>query len=182
MLIAVCLFIGLSLLLASTSSDELLLAVGAENAYFIMFVLAVVGGLTTFTGVPYHFILMSFAAGGLNPVLLGVTTAGGVMIGDSASYFLGKQGEQVLPTRFKTALESVGYYLHKYPRAVTPFLLVYGTISPFSNDFIMISTGLVQYSYWRVIIPLSIGNTFYNIGLALIGYYAFDSFQAFFSL
>lgn len=180
LLIPLLVIVLVSITLLWYSPDELLALIGVRNAYLVMFVLAMIGGMSTFTGVPYHFILMSFAAGGMSPLALGTITALGVMLGDSTSYLIGKHGGELLPKRFEKPLTKLAAFLSTRPRFVTPFLVLYGAFSPLSNDFIVISMGLIRYSYWKVIVPLTVGNIFYNVGLAYIGYYAFEQVQGLF--
>lgn len=139
-----------------------------------MFVLGALGGLTTFSGVPYHLVLMSLAAGGLNPIALGVVTALGVMLGDSTMFLMSKKVAHVLPVSIRHSLSRLSLWLDKWPVLLTPALVLYGTFSPFSNDFIVASLSLLKYSYRRIIIPLAIGNILFNIGLAYIGIYGYD--------
>ncbi len=172
--IVVGIFIAISILLATYSSEEILSVIGVENAYLLMFILAALGGMSTFTGIPYHFILMSFAASGINPFFLGLITALGVMLGDSMTYFLGHQSSDILPKRFKKPLAKISTFLVRHPKFMYPFLITYGAVSPFSNDFIVISMGMIRYSYWKIMIPLTLGNIFFNIALAYLGYFAFN--------
>lgn len=167
-----------SLTLGVISPEKIIGFVGTSNSYLLMFILAVIGGISTFTGVPYHFILMGLAAGGLNPLLLGFVTAIGVMIGDSTSYLIGKHSSHLLPGKLKKPLEKISLFLLKRPALVSPTLIIYGTLSPFSNDFIVISMGLIGYSYFKVILPLTLGNILYNIGLAYLGLYHFETIQS----
>ncbi|MEO8580948.1 MAG: VTT domain-containing protein [Patescibacteria group bacterium] len=179
-IITILFFLSISFGLSFFSSDQILGYIGIQNAYLLMFVLAIIGGMSTFTGIPYHFILMSLAASGLNPLLLGMVTAFGVMLGDTTSYMLGKQSSKILPKRFEKPLNQLASWLASHPKLITPSLILYGAFSPFSNDFIVISMGLIRYPYKKLIPPLTIGNIFYNVALAYLGFYAFDSIQAWF--
>ncbi|MCK0121586.1 hypothetical protein MWU61_13625 [Loktanella sp. F6476L] len=168
-------YLAISIAVASFPADDLIDAVGATNAYVVMFALGMIGGFTTFTGIPYHLVLMSLAAGGLNPVVLGISTAMGVMLGDSTMYLIGRTVKSSLPPRVEATMEHLSERLARHPRLVTPALFVYGTVSPFSNDFVVGSLSIIGYNYWRIIVPLAIGNTFYNIALAYLGLYAYDA-------
>src|SRR3989344_4173968 len=90
-------FIGCSFLLYYSSPEKLIEFIGVENAYFFIFILALIGGITTFSGIPYHLVLVTLAAGGLNTGLLGFSAAVGVILGDSTSYFVGHQGRVIIP-------------------------------------------------------------------------------------
>lgn len=173
MLIAI--YLTISIGLASFPVDTLIDTLGSSNAYLLMFFLGILGGFTTFTGIPYHLILMSLAAGGLNPVVLGVCTAIGVMLGDSTMFLIGTKVKDTLSPRLQATLDRLSAYLSMHPKLVAPALVGYGTFSPFSNDFIVASLSMMGYTYWRTIIPLTIGNIFYNIALAYLGLYAYEA-------
>ncbi len=176
--LVIVVFIAISVALALIPASTIVKTVGSDNAYLLMFVLGGIGGLTTFSGIPYHVILMSFAAGGINPILLGGSTALGVMVGDSTTYLISKRVGDTVPLSLKHWLDRVARFLDQRPRLLTPLLILYGTVSPFSNDFIVASLTLTGHSYWRIILPLAIGNTIFNIGLAYLGLYAYDSIMA----
>ena len=171
----ICVYLAISFTLASFPADTIIDKVGSDNAYVLMFALGMIGGFTTFTGIPYHFVLMSLAVGGLDPVALGVCTAVGVMLGDSTMFLIGKQVKDSLPPRVVATIDHFPEYLLKHPRFVTPALVAYGTVSPFSNDFVVASLSMGGYGYWRTILPLTVGNIFYNIALAYLGLYAYDT-------
>jgi membrane protein YqaA with SNARE-associated domain len=173
--LAVTVFISIGLVFATISTDTIIAYVGIERAPLLMFLLGMIGGLSTFTGIPYHLVLMGLAAGGATPWLLGIATASGVMVGDSTTYLFSRQAKKGVSGRVKRWLDSVAHVLARHPRLLTPGLILYGTISPFSNDFIVASLTLMGFSYRRIIIPLTIGNMLYNIALAYLGFYFYDS-------
>lgn len=178
--VIIVIYLGISLALASFPADTLIDALGSNNAYLLMFALGMLGGFTTFTGIPYHLVLMSLAAGGLNPIGLGICTAVGVMLGDSTMYLIGTKVKDSLSPRLRATIDQFSQYLLRHPKLVAPALVTYGAVSPFSNDFVVASLSMVGYSYWRTIIPLTIGNTMYNIALAYLGLYAYDTIMAWF--
>lgn len=171
----VSIYLAISIALASFPAEDLIDAVGANNAYLVMFALGMIGGFTTFTGIPYHLVLMSLAAGGLNPIALGISTAMGVMLGDSTMYLIGSKVRSSLPPRVAATIEHLSDRLAHHPRLVTPALIAYGAVSPFSNDFVVASLSMIGYNFWRTIIPLAMGNVLYNIALAYLGLYAYDA-------
>lgn len=172
--------ITMSTFFAIYSPDYLIKLIGVNNAYIIMFVLSFAGGLSTFSGVPYHLVLIAFAAGGLNPWMLGISTALGVMIGDSTSYYIGYEGRKIMPNTIQRFFQRLIDLLLKR-RKLLPFVfLFYGSFIPFSNDFIVISMGYAKYPFWGVMIPLGIGNIIFNTGLALLAIYAYNFLQYFY--
>lgn len=166
--------LSFSLLFYFSSPAKLISFIGVQNSYLLIFLLAFVGGLTTFSGVPYHLVLISLASGGSNPLLLGTATALGVMLGDSTSYLIGSQGREIIPPKIQIWLNKLYTYGSKYPKLMPLFFLAYGSLSPFSNDFIVISAGLVKYPYKKVMIPLALGNLIFNISLAYLAAYGYS--------
>lgn len=175
-------FISISVFFYYSSSEKLILYIGVENAYILMFFLALWGGLTTFSGVPYHAVLVLLASGGLNPLILGVSTAVGVTLGDTTSYYVGYSGGSVVPQRVQKVLQKFCDFCLARPRLTPIMFFLYGSFVPFSNDFIVISMGLARYPFWRTMIPLSLGNLIFNISLAYIALYAYDFIKGIFLL
>jgi len=167
-------FVGCSFFLYYSSPENLIEFIGVENVYFFIFILALIGGMTTFSGIPYHLVLVTLAIGDLNPILLGVSAAAGVTLGDSTSYFVGHQGRVIIPQGIQKILGKISAFGLKHPRLLPLFFFLYGSFVPFSNDFIVISMGLARYPFWRVMIPLGAGNLIFNISLAFLASYAYD--------
>lgn len=161
------------------SPDTLIAYIGVSNAYFLIFILALIGGLTTFSGVPYHFVLIALATGGMNPWLLGLTTGFGVILGDSTSYYIGYRGREILSDKIHAFLGRIMEKAMRYPKLLPFFFLLYASFIPLSNDFLVISSGLAKYPFWKVIVPLAIGNIFFNTMLALFAAWGFGFVTAF---
>jgi membrane protein YqaA with SNARE-associated domain len=171
------LFVGATVFLYDYYSfppDELLNALGISNAYAIMFALSFFGGRAIFSGIPYHAILIVFASGGLNPLLLGIVAATGVMAGDTAAYYLGYAGRTAIPEDMQTILRKVFSFCAAHPKLSPLAFFLYGSLVPFSNDFIAVSMGLARYSFWKVMIPLGLGNLVFNVSLAYISIYGYE--------
>ena len=148
------------------SSEYIVSKIGLENAYGLMFVFSMISGLTTFNTVPYYSLLLVLATAGLNPLFLGLASAGGVMAGDTFSYMLGKQGSTVLPARFLKYVEILKTYAEHNEKKFLLICFLYGSLSPLSNDFITISAGMAKIKYWKVMLPLALGTVVFNVGLA----------------
>jgi len=171
----ILLFISMSFYFyAYSSPEEMISFIGVKNAYSLIFVLAFLGGMTTFSGIPYHLVLITLATGGLNPLFLGLSTATGVMLGDSTSYYVGYQGSVIIPGALQKILMIIRNFGLKHPKILPLFFFLYGSLSPFSNDFIVISMGLSQYPFWRVMVPLGLGNLVFNISLAYLATQAYN--------
>ena len=151
--------------------------IGTKNAYLLMYTMATLGGLTTFNTIPYFSIILVLATAGVNPILLGLSSAFGVMTGDSFSYLTGKQGATLIPGRLYQLFTKIHELATRHPKSFPFVCFVYGCISPLSNDFITIPAGMAKIPYWRVMLPLGMGNIIFNITFAYLCLYAYDWVQ-----
>lgn len=148
--------------------------IGLENAYLLMFVVALLGGLTTFNTVPYYSVLLMLAVAGLNPLLLGLFSACGVMCGDSISYLVGRQGAVIVPRRLHALFGRIRVVATNHPRIFPLVCFLYGSLSPLSNDFITVPAGLARIPYLKTMVPLALGNIVFNVTLAYLAVYAYE--------
>ncbi len=160
--------------------EDLLTFVGIENAYLLMFTVSLLGGLTTLNTVPYYSILILLVGAGLSPLLVGCASAGGVMVGDSVSYFVGHQGARAVPLWLRGAFASIHTLVVKHPRWFPVVCFVYGSLSPLSNDLLTIPAGMARIPYVRVMIPLALGNLVFNIALAYLAVHGLEWIQSLF--
>lgn len=166
--------VGLSLLFVSIPSDTLIGYVGTENGYLLMYLIAFMGSITTFAGIPYPLFLINLVAGGFSPIFMGLVSAAGVSTADSFTFFATKKGGALLSEKLYHSFARIAVHIENHPAILTPGLMLYGVVSPLSNDFAVISLSLMQYRYIRVVLPLAVGNVAYNIGIAYLGAYAYS--------
>ena len=180
-LIPIALFLTISIIVnIYISPEQIINTIGVNNAYLLIFFLAFMGGVSTFSSVPYHLVVASMAAGGLNPFILGSSAASGVMLGDSTSYYLGHRGKEYIPMRFEKFFSRLRALITHHSRIFPLFCFLYGTFIPFSNDFITITAGLMRFPFWKVIIPLGIGNLIFNTSVALLATNSYEFLMKFF--
>lgn len=168
-------FISLSLFFYFFASPERIITIlGVTNAYLLIFILAFLGGLTTFSSIPYHLVLITLAAGGLNAWLLGFAAATGVMLGDSTSYMIGYHGGRISPRHVQRFFQRIYHLAHVHSRIFPVVCFLYGTLVPLSNDVITMSAGAARYPFWRVMVPLGLGNIVFNVIVAVMARYAYN--------
>lgn len=148
------------------SPEQIVNAVGVENSYVFMFLIALLWGLSFFSGVPYPAILLTFALGGLDPLLLGVSAAMWVMIGDSTTYFLWRKSDIVFPKHLQNGIDKILWMYDRYPNYIPLLFFIYGVCIPLPNDIITFSAWLKKYSFFKSVLPLWIGNVIFCIVLA----------------
>lgn len=174
-LVIVLLIIGWSILLYYIGPEEIINAIGLENGYLLVFIAGLLGGTSIFFPFPYYLFVLTFGAAGLNPYLLGLLTAGGIIIGECTSYFVGHSTHYLLPTGIEKRMHSLNQWLIRKPKFfVFLILFLWASLIPIPNDFFLVPLGLIRYPFWRVIIPLGLGSIVFNIILALTGNYGFS--------
>lgn len=172
-------FVVVSTFFYFVSPEDAIAAFGVDNSYIFLFLLAFFSGLLAFSGIPYHWVLIAFAVGGLDPFLLGIAAATGVIIGDSTSYLVGYYGHHVVPDKLRQPIKRLSSFMYRYPRLVPAFFFVYGSIAPFSNDLVGITMGVARYPFWRVMVPLGLGNLVFNVTIAYLALYAYPIIETF---
>ena len=154
---------------------EIVEFLGINNGYLLTFFAALLGGTSIFIPFPYHLLIFTLAAGGLNPFLLGILAGAGIFIGDSTSYFIGYTGREIVTGKPAVLFKRFHDWAMKKPKWVLPiFLFLYSSIIPTPNDLLVIPLGIARYPYAKVIIPLLFGSIVFNTLLAFAGLYGFE--------
>lgn len=149
--------------------EEIVSTLGTRNGYLVAFIIAFLGGLSLFIVVPYYLAVATLAAGGLHPVILGITAGLGVILGDTTSYLVGYHGQTFLPAFVQRIFKIFSEWVYILPRgALSIILFLYGSSVPFPNDIVTVPLGLARYPYWRMVIPLGAGNIVFNTVIAFL--------------
>ena len=155
-------------------TEALFKIIGTANSYLMMFVIAFLGGMTTFNFIPYYSVIFLLVSAGLNPFFVGLCSAIGVICGDTFSYYMGYSGGKVIPEKYKNFFYRVSAFAEKHPKLFLVLCFIYGCVSPLSNDFITIPAGISKIPFKQVLAPLFFGNLGFNISLAYLVLYAYD--------
>lgn len=170
-LIVLILIISWSIIIYYMSPEQIIRLIGLNNGYAITFIGGVLGGTSLFFPFPNYLIVLTFGAAGLNPWLLAGIATAGVIIGESTSYIVGRASNSLLSTRWSERAHRLKKRLTTTKSWRIFILLILIGIVPIPNDYILVPLGLMRYPFWKAIIPLGIGNLFYNLILALAGTY-----------
>jgi membrane protein YqaA with SNARE-associated domain len=141
-------------------------------------ILGFLGGTSILFPFPYYLFVVTFAAGGSNPVLIGICTGIGVIVGESTSYFIGYHGRIIFSETYQKRFNKLCKYCNKTKNAIilSIILFLYGALIPLPNDLFILPLGAARYNYWKMIIPLGLGNIIFNIILAFGGIYGWHFF------
>lgn len=151
--------IGWSLLLYHISPTEIIDYLGTDNALIITFMVSLIGGFSSFTSGSYYGVIITFASGGVNPVLIGLCAGIGLTLGDSLVYYLGTRGHDILKGRLKKWSDHVSEWINnQHEQIVQLFAFAYTGLTPLPNDLLTASLGLANFSFRRFLPVLLAGN------------------------
>ena len=154
------------------SPEGLVEAIGVENAFLLLFLLALFGGTSLFFPFPYYIFTISFGAAGLNPLLLGIAAGSGTLVGDATSYYVARRGGVYLPHAITNRAEAViQWFINKHPVLFPLAAFAYTSIVPFPDDIIMVPAGLAKYPFRYLAPAVWGGKVVYNTVLGLAGWY-----------
>ena len=158
-----------SVLLYFIAPEELVEKIGVHNGYILSFLVGVFGEAATLTALSYYPAIITLAAGGLNPFLLGVVAGAGMTTGNSLYYYLGLQGRTILSERVERQAHRLLEWINRRPRWLVQILIfLYVGFTPFPNNLLTVSGGVTGYQFKKIIIPLLLGNMVLTFSLAYL--------------
>lgn len=138
---------------------ELVDMIGVENGYILIFLIAAFGGLSSVSSAVYYTTLFTLAAGGANPLLLGVLCGIAITIGDSAYFFFGESIRGIAPKRLHKILDKITHWIEKRPDWAAPLLVfIYTGFTPLPNDVLTVPLALAGVKYRKIWYALLLGN------------------------
>jgi len=141
------------------SPEEIIEKIGTKNSYFIVFLLAVIGGLSTITGTSFFASIATFANGGADPLLLGLIGGIGIFISDSVFFFLANQGTKAITEKENSFRSKILKSVEKIPHwFIGVFVFLYVGLSPLPNDILMIALALAKIRYSKIALPILFGS------------------------
>lgn len=132
--------------------------------YFGAFIAALVGNLTVVIVMPYTLVTFFLASAGLNPLVLGILTGVGAVIGELSGYLIGRFSSGTVERRRPAAYAALKRIVEHRP-VVIPALLFTFSLLPFPDDVLFIPLGMLRYSFWKLILPSLAGKV--GAGLAI---------------
>ncbi len=150
---------------------------GVENAYAVVLLLSVIGALGSMTTFSSYPAIVTFAAGGMNPLALGLVSAIGLTIGDALFYRFVGEVSGLLRGGAKEKAVKVGRWLEERPRWVIPFVTwVWVGLLPLANNILTGALSLSGYRFRKVLVPLFLGNATFPTGVAYLASSGIDLF------
>ena len=158
-----------TLILSFISPEDMVNRIGVRNGYIFLFLLSILGGVSTISSTSFYLTLVTLAIGGLNPFILGTFVGIGVTAGDTLYYYLGRKGSEISGGSFEEKRQRFISWLKKKPSCVVLiFTFLYCALIPLPTDIIAVALGLCGYPYQKIILPIFLGNIVYAILVAYL--------------
>lgn len=142
---------GASASIAVLGPEAIVAHIGATNAYLSVFLLAIIGGLSTLTSTSLFTAIATFSVGGAHPILLGLFGGTGIFISDTVFFHAARYGKTSLPAHWERRVTRLFSWLHTLPRwGAMALILAWIGFSPLPNDVLMVALAAAGYRYAQV--------------------------------
>ncbi|MEZ5335231.1 MAG: VTT domain-containing protein [Methanolobus sp.] len=172
-LFIVLFIISWSILLHYYSPEDIINFIGINNIYIFIFLIALVGGVSTFTSTTFYTTLITLSIGGINTVVVALLASIGLTLGDMLFYYLGSQSKQCIKTRYENKVNSFVSYIEKTGDTVVMVMIFIYSLVPLPSDILAITLAIVEFPFKKMIVPLLLGNftlIFSLVELSKLGY------------
>lgn len=172
------LFIGAWIVLVFLAPPaEIVERVGVENAYLVVLLLSIIGALGSITTFSSYPAIVTFAAGDMNVLALGLVSGIGLTLGDAVFYFLCTEIKGLLTGRLEEKAVATGLWLETQPAWVIPLVTyVWVGLLPLANNLLTGALAITGYPFRRILPPLFLGNVTFPTGVAYFASLGFTFF------
>jgi membrane protein YqaA with SNARE-associated domain len=150
--------ISWSVLLYYYSPEDIVNFVGIENVYAFIFLIALVGGVSTFTSTTFYTALITISLGGVNTITVALLASIGLTIGDLLFYYLGSQSKKCIKERYESKINRFVSYMERTGDTIVMFLIFLYSLAPLPSDILAIALAIVEFPFKKMIVPLLVGN------------------------
>ena len=155
----VLLVLGWLTLFFVSSPEEVVEWLGVTNGYLVVFLLGVIGAVTSLTSVSTYPAIYTLAAGEMNPGLLVVISGVGLTLGDFLFILLGISARGVLSEGTKERVARFLAWLYQRPTVVIQFFLfVWVGLTPFANNLLTAPLAVTEFPARKMVVPIFLGN------------------------
>ncbi|MBD3313662.1 hypothetical protein GF345_04430 [Candidatus Woesearchaeota archaeon] len=131
---------------------------GVHQTYLVVFFLAIFGALSSLTTVSIYPAIGTFAAGGTNPLILGIVSGIGLTIGDSFFFFFGKEARVFFSRKNKQRLRRFIKRVEKRRWLIPIVTYIYVAFTPFPNNVLIGALAVTGYRFRKLLPPLLLGD------------------------
>ncbi|WP_462273509.1 VTT domain-containing protein [Methanohalophilus sp.] len=131
---------------------------GINNTYLAIFMLSLIGGVSTFTSTTFYTVLITIALSEVNPVWLGLIASLGLTLGDLLFYYMGRKGKQCVPGKYEAKVIKLTAKMEKINDKLIVLIIFLYSLTPLPSDILAIGLAFGGFSVKKLIPPLFLGN------------------------
>jgi len=151
----------------------------AQLGYPGAFIIGFLSSFTLFLPTPAFALIFVMAAGGLNPIALGIAAGLGSAAGELIGFGIGYGSRKLLVKKYKKDLKRIEKLFQKYKGWLVIFVFA---ATPLPFDIVGIFCGNVGYPFKKFMIPTIAGKIVKYLALALAGFYGIQWLSSLFVL
>jgi hypothetical protein len=160
---------SLAALLYFVRPEQIVSKIGVNNAYLFALLVSFFAGFSALTSFSMVAVLLTLAAGGVNPIYLGLISGVGLAIGDIIMFFASSEGRELVSENVARKLDKVHKFFARMPRTLVPVMTyIYIGLTPLPNDFLIIFLALIKYPVKRLYIPIILGDMTFTLMITLL--------------
>lgn len=165
------LIISLIILLSFISPEQIVQKIGIKNAYILTFLVSFFGGFSAIGSVSFVSVIATLAAGGLNPIYLGLIAGISLAMGDIIMFYFGSKGRELIKGKWDRKIIQLTNSLkkRKWLKKYLPFLAyAYLAFTPLPNDILILSLAAAKYSAKKTAIIAVLGDITFALIITIL--------------
>lgn len=146
-------------LLIFVSPEEIVEFIGVETGYLLIFLTGLIG-ISSLSSGSFYIVLITLASTGeFNPLLLALSAAPAMVIGDAVFFIFSAKGRDVVKEKNNKFIKKLTSWTKKMsPNKITFLTYAYSGFTPLPQDILMVVLGVGGAPFWRVIAAAFLGN------------------------
>ena len=148
----------------------------SEKGILGAFIITLLSNSSLFITVPYTSVIFFLGSAGVSPIILGISSGIGAVIGETISFFIGWGGSLLLAKKHEARFERINRLLKSRPR-LTPVLIYIFGATPLPDDILLVPLGFIRYPFFKIILPLTLGKITNVMSIAFLGRYSSSLFH-----
>lgn len=177
-ILIVLIFIAVVATLSYVKAEKIVDILGVSNVYLIVFIFAIIGGVSAFSASSFYATVFSLASTGVNPFMLALFSAPGVLIGDYIFWYIGSSGREAVRVKYNDKFNhKFLLWLNERPKwLVSVVIYIYTGLTPFPGDLLMFILAFMGYKFKQIWIPTLLGNYTLALIVSLLAIYGLEIF------
>jgi membrane protein YqaA with SNARE-associated domain len=157
-----------SVLLYFVKPAEIVNLIGISNSYAAIFIIALLGGASTFTTTTTYAAVITLALGGVNIFALSLVAGAGATLGDGIFFYFGMKGRQYVYGRLEKIIKEIALWFRQRSHWFLPLAVyLYSGFAPTPNGIMILTLAVSGYHYKKIFLPNLLGNATFMLLLSL---------------